>query len=427
MSVAIIQPSTLRGVVDLPPSKSHTMRALSLAAMAHGPSMVHKPLFSPDTDAMIRVLHALGVRVTPGVEAFTVDGVGGHIEDLVDTMIDVGNSGLALRFGTALCALSRDPVVMTGDSSIQHLRSIEPLVGALRKLGAAASFLSRPGFAPIRVQGPIHAGCCTVDGRDSQPVSALLLTLPFVDGYSLISVEQMGEKPWLAMTLSALRKKGIRIERRQESVFGIPGGQRIGGFSTTVPQDASALAFPLIAALMTDASVEIRGVPFDDVQPDIAIVDYVRRMGGEVICNADRLLVCGPQRLRGVDIDINDAVDALPALAVLATKASGSTRLYNGAVCRHKESDRIHAMAQALGQMGGQVTEHPDGLTISESRLHGGSVSCYADHRVAMALIAAGLCATGKTEVHGVECVNKSFPCYIASLQRLGGRVETLP
>ena len=424
MPVAVVRPSCLRGSLALPPSKSHTMRSIALAAMAHGTSTIYEPLLSPDTEAMIRVITALGACVEHAPASLCVKGIGGAFGSLFQPSVDVGNSGLALRFGTALCSLCRDPIVITGDSSIRTSRPLGALVHALQQLGLEASYLGTPGFAPLRMQGPIHSGSCVVDGHDSQPVSALLLTLPFIRGSSLIRVEEMGERPWLAMTLSALRSLGVSIEQRQDSVFSIPGNQRISGFSRCIPKDASSLAFPLVAGLMTDSEVQIHGVPFNDVQHDIVIIDYVRRMGGVVDCAGDCLTVRGPQDLHGIDIDINEAVDALPILAVLATKAHGKTRLFNGAVCRQKESDRIHVMAETLQQMGASITEHADGLTIYESPLRGASVSCCADHRIAMALSVAALSADGMTVVHGVECVAKSFSQFFSTLRALGGDVE---
>jgi 3-phosphoshikimate 1-carboxyvinyltransferase len=402
------------------------MRALVLAAMAQGMSTIIDPLISPDTDAMIRVITALGARVERRHSSFILEGIGGCISRLYNTSVDVGNSGIALRFATALFALFSDSIIITGDESIHNLRPIGPLIEALNQRGLTTSFLGKQGFAPIRICGPIRSGRCVVDGKDSQPVSGLLLALPHLEGHSLIQVENIGERPWLEMTLSALCSVGVTVERPYENVFGIPGLQKFQGFCRTIPKDASSLAFPLVAALTTDSEVEIRGVPFHDIQNDIVIIDYVRRMGGVVDCDNDRMTVKGSQVLQGIDIDINEAVDALPILAVLATKVKGKTRLFNGAVCRNKESDRIHVMAEALQRMGGIIIEHPDGLTIYESSLRGMAVHCHADHRVAMALSVAGLFADGITHIHGVECVSKSFPQFFSLLKALGADVEVI-
>jgi 3-phosphoshikimate 1-carboxyvinyltransferase len=425
MPIAVVRPSSLHGTVTLPPSKSHTMRSLVLAAVAQGRSTIIDPLLSPDTEAMVSIITALGAKVH-GHSSLQIEGIGGCMGRLGTTSVDVGNSGLALRFATAFFALCCDPITITGDASIRHLRPIGPLVQSLRSLGLSASFLEKDGFAPICIHGPIHAGSCVVDGTDSQPVSALLLALPLLEGYSLIRVENMGERPWVEVTLSTLHALGVTVERHHKDVFGIPGQQRFQGFSRKVPKDASALAFPLVAALTTDSDVEIRGVPFHDVQNDIVIIDYIRRMGGTVDCYDDRMTVRGPKTLQGIDIDINEAVDAFPILAVLATKVRGKTRLFNGAVCRTKESDRIRVMAGALQKMGAAVVEHPDGLTIYESSLHGATLYCHADHRVAMALSVAALCANGTTYLHGVECVSKSFPQFFSMLKTLGAEVDVV-
>jgi 3-phosphoshikimate 1-carboxyvinyltransferase len=400
------------------------MRSLLLAAMAEGVSMIESPLFSPDTEAMIRVIKALGATVEHDSTSCTVLGMGGCIDRLKDVEIDIGNSGLALRFGTALFSLYREPIVITGDASIQNLRPIGALVSALQQLGGSFSWVKNKGFAPLRIQGPISSGRCTVDGTDSQPVSALLLSLPFVEGKSVIQVENMGERPWVEMTLSSLRSVGIHVESLDDDQFTLFGPQTALARCRTIPKDASAMAFPLVAALMTEAHIEIQEVPLDDVQRDIVILDYIKQMGGAIEYDTSCLKISGPQKLHGIDIDINEAVDALPCLAVLATKAKGRTRLFNGSICRCKESDRISVMAEALRLMGASITEYPDGLTIYESPLQGASLSCHADHRIAMALSVAGLSATGSTLIHGVECVSKSFPNFFPMLKQLGAKVE---
>jgi 3-phosphoshikimate 1-carboxyvinyltransferase len=426
MPAALVHPSLLHGTVQLPPSKSLTMRALTLAALAQGSSTIIDPLISPDTEAMVRVIKTFGAKVEHCSWGFRIEGMKNYQGCLTGSSVDVGNSGLALRFATALFSLCREPVVISGDLSIHELRPIEPLVDALQQLGASSSYLGKSGFAPLRIQGPIHSGQCVVEGADSQPVSALLVALSVVDGYSTIQVRHMGERPWVEMTLSVLKDLGVSIDRLASDSFGIQGPQHWTGFCRKIPKDASSLAFPLVAGVTANADLLIQGVSFNDVQNDMVIIDFVRKMGGVIECGNDWIHVRGPQKLHGVDIDINEAVDAFPILAVLAAKAHGKTRIFNGAICRKKESDRIHAMAQELRQMGALIIEHDDGLTINGGTLHGAAVHCHADHRVAMALSVAALSAEGATKIYGVECVKKSFPQFFSLLKNLGSTVEVI-
>jgi len=419
MGTVVVSPSSLRGSVLLPPSKSHTMRALVLAAMANGISLIHNPLRSPDTDAMIFAISGLGAECGYEDDYIYVRGVGGKLRPKI-SHLDVGNSGLVLRFAAALYAQGRAPVTITGDDSICHRRSVESLADGLRQLGARVEFLERDGFAPFRIQGPIHSGDCWLEAEESQPLSALLLSLPFLKGGSTVAVGKMGERPWIEMTLSWLSRVGIKVIRK-ENEFLVPGGQRATKFSYTIPADMSALAFMVAAALLTDSDVQICGI--DPEQGDYRIIDYVQRMGASVSFEGNTLRVKGPQKLFGIELDINETVNALPVVSILAAHAKGPSRLYNGSIYRNKESDRIAAMAHALSQMGIRVSEESDGLTIFGGQTVSATLDGMNDHRIAMALALTGL--RKKMKICGVSCVKKSFPGFFSTLRSLGAEIET--
>lgn len=418
-----IRPSRLRGTFSLPPSKSHTLRACFFAALASGTSTILSPLISPDVSAALRALRLLGAMVEKKQDRLIVHGTQSVGKRLCGNFLDVGNSGLAYRFATALCAHSSDPVCIDGDASLRHLRPIWPLAEALIPYGAKFTFLQRPGYAPFLLHGPIRPGSYRVEGPDSQPLSSLLMSLPFLPGTSSIYARNVKEKPWVAMTESWLRFCSINVQKVDESHFEVSGSQRVSSFAKRIPKDMSALAFPLAAALITHSEVTIDGV--DETQGDFCIVEIFRRMGAHIEGEGTTLRVGGPQHLRGLEIHIDDAVDALPILAVVATCCSSPTRLYGGRSCRHKESDRIATMARQLCRLGARVQEHADGLTIFPSSLSGAALVSEDDHRVAMALTVAGLVARGHTCVAQTACISKSFPQFFSTFQRAGASIET--
>lgn len=417
--------SALSGSCVIPTSKSHTIRALFFATLARGVSQIHHPLSSPDTTAMIRACTQFGAQIDVHADRLEVTGVAGAPSTPTD-VIDAGNSGQVLRFIACLAGLQPHHVVITGDHSIRTARPVSPLITGLPQLGMRCDSLCENGLAPLILKGPMQAGTVRLVGSDSQPVSGLLMTLPFVAGESVVCVEEAGERPWIDLTLSWLDRLGLPYQRTGYARYIISGGQSIDGFAYTVPGDLSSLAFPLAAALITRSALVIHSVDLADAQGDGAIVDCFKRMGAAIEYDAatHQLTVSTSGQLTGIDIDINDMVDSLPILAVVGCYAQGSMRLSGAAIARQKESNRIEVMVDALKQMGAEITAHADGLTVRASALHGANLSSHADHRVAMALLVAGLGARGTTRVRGAACIDKSFPDFLSVMQRLGAHIQ---
>lgn len=405
----------------LPPSKSHTMRALLLASMAKGSSEIQYPLDSPDTNAMLTAISAFGASGVREKNQILVKGVGAVPDRLKASVIDAGNSGQVLRFASSFYAQAKTPVVITGDHSLRTLRPCAPLLSALRQRGAFACSLSRTQSAPILIQGPINPGFCRIDGQDSQPVSALLMALPFLKGESFIQVDNLGEKPWINLTLDWMKRVGLRYEEHSNGFY-LPGSDSIEPFLRHIPGDLSALAFPLVASLITPSEISISGVDCSDVQGDKEIIDVLKAMGAQIEHDAERhmLHVKGVQKLHGISVDMNKLIDAIPALAVLSCFAEGETHLYGASIARKKECDRLHVMRCELEKMGADIEELSDGLLIrGKGYLHGARLNGHADHRVVMALSCAAFAAQGESCIDGSAYVAKSFPDFFEQFERI--------
>lgn len=428
MSSICVEKSSLFGTVCLPPSKSHTLRACLCAALSEGTSRLYNVLASPDTTAMLEACCVLGAHVDANQMPYgqcIIHGRGANTM-LAGDRIDAGNSGQVLRFVTACAALSDTQVYVTGDDSIQTRRIAWPLLEALSSLGAKAYSVRDNGFAPLVVQGPIKAGTVVVDGRDSQPVSALLFALSQLVEPSTITVHNMGEKPWVHLTLEWLRRMGTTVVCEEENRFCISPRGQFQGFDYRVPGDLSSLGFLLAAGLMTHSDITVDNVDLDDVQPDRRVVEILQQMGARFDIDKEKktVRVQGPQELVGIDIDINDCIDAVAILAVLATWAKGKTRLYNGSIARHKESDRIDAMFKELSKMQAKIYQLEDGLEIHTSTLQGAHVQSFADHRIAMSLAVGGMTSHGRTEIDDTRCIQKSYPGFVRDMQLLGARIS---
>jgi 3-phosphoshikimate 1-carboxyvinyltransferase len=348
-----------------------------------------------------------------------IRGIGG-IPGETCRNINVGNSGTSLRIFTALCALGSHPITFDGDKSIRQ-RPMMPLLSALENLGVEI-IDSSGGKCPFTIKGPIKGGKTTVNGVSSQFLTALLIACPLAPTDTEIIVESLNEKPYIEITLDWLRRMGINFEKQGLEWFKIYGKQQYKAFEREIPADFSSAAFPLCAAAITNSELLIKGLDFSDHQGDKAVFGYFEKMGMEIRHVPEGVKVSG-NGLAGVDIDMNATPDALPAMAVAACFAKGTTRLLNVPQARLKECDRIAAMTKELTKLGARVEELSDGLVIHQSRLKGTEVHGYDDHRLVMALSVAGLAAEGETVVDTAESASVTFPSFVADMKKLGAQL----
>jgi len=414
-----VQRSHLSGEVFAPPSKSYTHRAILITSLGPGGS-IKRPLLSADTRATISASQAFGAEIDID-EDVKIKGVADRPRTPED-VIDVLNSGTTLRFCSAVAALT-EGAVLTGDASIRS-RPNGPLLSSLSDLGAQAFSIRNNGKAPLVVRGRIKGGTARLDGGvSSQFLSALLISAPLAEEETRIVIQgELKSRPYAEMTLDMLAEAGIRIEPGEQE-FLVPGNQSFGLKGYTIPGDFSSASYPMAAAAVTGSEVTVKGV-LPSRQGDSAIIDILRRMGAEVSWDREK----GDLRVRGgelqaVDVDAGRTPDLVPTIAVLGALARGKTTVFNAEHVRHKETDRLHAMAVELSRMGADIKERPDGLEITGGKLHGAKVHGHHDHRIVMALAVAGLVA-GDTEIDTAESVDVSYPGFFARMKGLGAEVE---
>lgn len=411
----------------IPSSKSHTLRAILFASLAKGKSIIHDYLPSPDTEAMIHACRLFGALIDLFPNRIEIEGLDGKI-DCSEDVINAGNSGIVLRFCSAVGALAKHPVVITGDHSIRHHRPMKPLLDGFSQLGVSALSMRGDNYAPVIIQGPIQPGKAQISGEDSQPVSALLIAAAFAKGEIELRVNNPGEKPWIALTLDWFDRLGIKCENREFVHYRLFGNARYQGFEYRVPGDFSSAAFPIAGALITHSEITLQNIDMMDSQGDKELIEVFQRMGAKIaIDGANKTIhIKKGGRLKGVKVDINNFIDALPILAVVSCFAEGETLIYNGGVARQKECNRIRSIATELKKMGADIKETQDGLCIRKSQLIGTQVDSYQDHRMAMSLSVAGMGAQGQTLVSSVECASKTFPSFRSGFNALGAHIEEL-
>lgn len=412
-----IERASLQGELAIPGSKSHTIRALLIATLAEGVSVLKKPLFSEDVRACLAVCRGMGAEIVEMSEELQVKGVGKGFE-FQQEEVDVLNSGTTLFFAAAIAALQSKPIRLTGDASLCQ-RSGEALLNALESFGAHITYEEKKGFAPFTICGPLRSGRIKIDCPTSQYLSALLLTLPLADGNFEIETGILKEKPYVDMTKRWLDEQIIsyQCDENYKKIF-IPGGQLYRPFEKTIPADFSSAAFFLCGAAISGGRLTFTNLDMLDSQGDKAVVYLLEKMGCKIQIGKNRVEIQSG-RLKGCDVDMNEIPDALPILAVTACFAEGKTKLFNAAHTRLKETDRISCMTKELKKLGAKITEFPDAMEIEGGGLHGGEVESHGDHRIAMALSMAGLATAEAVSVKDAEAVEVTFPQFYDLLKEL--------
>lgn len=409
--------------ITVPSSKSHTIRALLIAAMADGRSRLINPLESADARSCIDACRAFGAVVDTGaaedgIPVWIVIGTGGIFPEKINT-IDVGNSGTTLYLAAGLAALAEQKIEFTGDHQIQN-RPVKSLTDSLTDLGAEVDLPGASGCPPFHIQGPLTGGQTSIECPTSQYLSSLLLCSPLAGGDSIINVPLLMEQPYVEMTLRWLDSQGIKYTNDNFKRFTIPGGQSYRSIKSRIPGDFSSAAFFLCAAAITGSELTLEGLDVTDSQGDKAIIDYLTQMGCSFATGPDWITITGPEQLMAASLDLNDTPDALPAMAVAACFAKGTTRLFNVPQARLKETDRITVMQQELSKLGADIEELPDGLIIHGGKqLQGCRVEGHGDHRVVMSLAIAALGGKGETEITDAEAVDITYPGFFSQLDAI--------
>lgn len=423
-----IGPAPLSGRLDVMPSKSASHRSLICAALVPRESTVAPLQLSQDVSATLRGLTSLGLLQemrqeplpeTPGSLCCTLSGDGAYAGSSIRT-VDCGESGSTLRFLLPLALDGRGLVRFQGAPGLMA-RPLDPY----RYLFIDKGCIFHQDALGILVEGTLSPGEYNLPGDvSSQFVTGLLYALPRLSGDSAIRLTTpLESRGYVEMTLEGLQRADVQAAFTDDRTIDVPGWQRFAPTHYSIPGDWSHAAFFLVAGTL-GGGVELSGLSEDSTQGDRAILDLLRRMGGELAFRDDRL-VAEHSALHGITIDVRETPDLVPALCVAACAAEGITRIHGAARLRLKESDRLHALASELRKLGVVLREEPEALEIDGGKpLRHANVDSHHDHRIAMALsILAPLCQGGLT-LNGAEAVQKSAPRFFEEIAVLGGEVR---
>lgn len=416
-----IQPSgPLSATMRPPGSKSITNRALVCAALARGKSNLTGCLNSEDTQVMLRSLAHLGIETSAdsSFRNIEVDGCDGRIP-ASHADLYIANSGTTVRFLTAMVALGTGTFRLDGTPRMRE-RPIKDLLATLQSLGVDVASESNNGCPPVVVRAHgLRGGPAAVRGDiSSQFLSGLLMAAPYAERPIPLTVDGiLVSQPYVHMTLAVMRAFGVDVPAANLTEFAIPAAH-YRGCDYAIEPDASAASYFWAAPAIAGGSVTVAGLTRDSLQGDVAFVDVLARMGCRVTESAGGITISAAQQLHGIDVDMNAISDTVQTLGAVALFAEGPTTITGVAHIRHKETDRIAALANELRKFGAAVDERPDGLRITPGALHGATIDTYDDHRMAMSMALVGLRVPGVV-IRDPGCTAKTYPEFFADLARL--------
>ena len=419
--------ASAQGSMTLPGSKSISNRALLLASLAQGRTVLRGVLASDDTSVMLGALRALGIALEEDGDTVVVQGASRFPVESVELFM--GNAGTAIRPLTAALAVLGGDYRLSGVARM-HERPIGDLVDALRMLGSDIEYLGNPGYPPLHIKRgrPDTSRPVRVRGNvSSQFLTALLMAAPLLtaSGADPVVIEVEGElisRPYIQITLNMMARFGVKVERDGWERFTILGGAAYQSPEEYhIEGDASSASYFMALGALGGGPIRISGAGADSIQGDMAFAEVVREMGAEVTLKANSIEVRGVQaargeRLRAFDRDFNLIPDAAMTAAAMALFADGPCTLRNIGSWRVKETDRIDAMHAELAKLGAQVESGPDWLRVHPMQAEAwrsAEIETYDDHRMAMCF---SLAAFGGVQVTILDpaCVGKTFPEYFS-------------
>jgi 3-phosphoshikimate 1-carboxyvinyltransferase len=410
------------GTVDLPADKSIAHRTALLSALADGTSRIVNYPASEDPQSTLSCLRQLGVRVEQEDEALRVEG--GRLSAPASPL-DCGNSGTTMRLLAGILAGQPFPSELTGDASLSA-RPMGRIMAPLSEMGARIS--ARDGRAPLHIAptDALHGVTYRLPVASAQVKSAVLLAGLFADGETTV-IETVATRDHTERMLGL-----SSVVMGGERHITVEGGMRLVPRLWTVPRDFSAAAFFMVAGSIVDTGLlRLPGMGLNPTRT--ALLDVLRAMGADIRVENERTtggepigdLVVRPAALSGVQVSgpvIANMIDELPVLALAAACADGVSEIRGAGELRHKETDRIAAVAEGLQTLGVRMDVHEDGWTIQGGGgLTGGRVDAFGDHRIAMTMGIAGLVASGPVHVHGASVAAVSFPTFWSDLERISG------
>ncbi len=410
----------LDATVRIPGSKSYTQRAMVIAALAQGESILKDVLLSEDTRILGAALGDLGAGIRIEGTNMAVCGINGRLAR-PSRQIRLGNNGTAMRLLAGVASLGEGPVVLTGDPRLRE-RPMKPLLEALTVLGVDVRTDGNRGYPPVTIRGGRLRGGEVIlkDIESSQYVSAILIAAPFSDEDTVITLEgRVPSLPYIALTVETMEAFGVDVAVDGTGRYVVQGGQCYRGREYRIEGDVSTASYFFLAAALLKGRVRVENINPRTRQGDIAFLTLLERLGCRVLRGENHVEIEGVELPGGeMTFDLGSMPDMVPTLAALSALRPGRSVIRNVAHLRLKESDRLAAMVNELRKTGIDAGETADGIAVTGGSPRGAAIATYNDHRIAMSFAVLGLVVPGMI-IEGEECVGKSFPGFWSALEGL--------
>jgi len=407
-----ISPSSPRGVINAPASKSHVQRLLAASLLAHGRSVITNFSQCDDIDAAVRIIQTLGAKIIVSGATLTIISSGLHQPD---TELNCNESGLCARMFAPIAALCAEPVTITGTGSLLN-RPMDQLVTVLRQFGVTVAAANNT--LPFTISGPILGKSASVDAsQSSQAITGLMMALPLTNNDSEIKLINTVSKPYLDLTESVLAEFGINIAHDGPEHLWIPGRQSYKPATVFAEGDWSGAAFPLVMGAL-NGSVTVTGLNIRSNQADKAVLTVLEAVGAHIE-NTEIACSVTSNSLNAFEFDAVQCPDLFPVLAALAAHCHGTTTIRGVHRLRSKESDRAAVLMQEFSRCGAKITIRDDVMEITGDTVLGGSIDAHNDHRIAMAAAVLAVNSANPITVENAECVHKSYPQFWEDCEQL--------
>lgn len=422
--IATVQPSSIKGTITAPASKSAMQRACAAALVRKGISVLDNPGVSNDDKAALNIIQQLGATVRTEGATIVVESKG--VLPVADT-IDCHESGLSIRMFTSVAALASRKISVVGSGSLAK-RPMNFFDDVLPQLDVQIN--SREGYLPLGITGPLQPRNITVDGSlSSQYLTGLLMAYAAAGASDVaIQVTNLNSRPYVDLTLEVLQSFGLPVpeNRNYESFYFPPLAATAPAeqIHYTVEGDWSGGAFLLVGAAIA-GDVVVKGLDLQSAQADKAVMQALMSAGTLMSVETDQIHI-RQSKLRAFQFDATDCPDLFPPLVALASYCEGTTVIQGTTRLTHKESNRALTLQEEFGKMGIEITLQDDLMIIKGGTgIANTEVSSHNDHRIAMAAAVAALKGEGTMTISGAEAVNKSYPQFWSHMAQLGAGVTT--
>ena len=422
MTAVKIIPTKLKGVVQVPPSKSLAHRAIICASLAKGVSRIDNIEYSKDIQATIKAMKSLGTIIEEFENYLIIDGTITFTKQ--NSEIDCEESGSTLRFMVPISIVEENKVHFVGRGNLGK-RPLDTFYEIFERQNIG--YMYKKDVLDLYVIGKLKPDHYIIPGNiSSQFITGLLFALPLLKGDSIIEITSTLEsKGYIDLTLQMLSQYGIKIINNDYKSFVVMGNQEYQAHDYRVEADFSQAAFYLVAGAIGN-DVVLTDLNLNSLQGDKATLSILEAMGAKINVVSDGIKVTG-ENLSATQVDASQCPDVIPVVSVALALAQGKSEVINAKRLRIKECDRIIATSSQLNELGGSVVELSDSMTIrGVSEFVGGNCSSFADHRIAMMLAIAATRCNQSVIIDNMECVEKSYPSFWEDYQSLGGIIDVI-